>query len=658
MGSLTFGGRRTDGDGPRPPLVEDRTFKRWVLPALVLLAWTALLSRAVSAVPSEAWVTRWNLSDRGTVLRVHGMKADAQGNLTVAGDWVESNGPRADLVFVGDDLRDATAFFAKLRAPANAIAQFLQDQLAPWARVQVMNWPPGQPVGGYAGSLLVTDIMASDLNRICEGASIWDPARFAGVKLGEDTQALLTNGHGDIDRIRVNRLLLKDAFPQELWRSRNTAYFLLRFAPTGQLLWATNYASLDYPPNQLHAFDVDRQGNVVMTGTPDTVRFRADGRLGWMYGEGGADVAIDTRGYAFVTGGSTERIRTIELAPGGTNVWTREEADIPQDNPAYPQYPSYSTKVAVNDHGEIFVGGFEAFDAYIRNGFAPIFQLAIEKYTPAGDRAWKYTYMGAGLGIGVRVRNLYSLTARPDGGVIVTGDYYAYNERASSMIALNAAGQRVAPQEDLFQVATDISVVDPDGSVYGSSAFGILRVGKNGPDGIPRWTQDFTDDDHGTTGGFPRGMALDGRGAVIVTGGLSRPESGVDAATLAFSTENGGLLWVRRYNGPANKDDEGRAVVADAQGNLFVAGVSQNEVGGTDVILIKYGAVTPVRRTGSDIRLEFPGPIGGSVDIETSADLADWTFLGSTVFDTNGIARFVDTNSVPRLPQRFYRQKP
>ena len=645
--------------GAPPDSMAKPSTLRW-LRGLSALALALISPRVRSAVPPEAWVSRWNLPDRQNVLRVQGMKTDSQGNLFVAGDWVETNGPSANLIFIVDDLRDPYSFYSRLHASADPVSAFVRSRLTSITLSIVTDWTGSYPIV----SLLGQQVLVEDLNLICAGPSIWDPARFEGVKLGNDTVELLARGDGDLDRIALNRLLLKDAFPQELWRSRNTAYFLLKYAPTGKLLWATNYASLDFPPNQFHAFDVDRQGNVVMTGTPDTVRFRSDGKLDWVYSEAGADVAIDSRGYAFVTGASTEKIHTIELAPAGTNVWTKEEVDFPQ----YPQLKSFSTKVAVNDRGEIFVGGFEAFDALVHGGFYPMWQLAIEKYTPAGERAWKYTYMAAGPGIGVRAFGLYGLTTRPDGGVIVTGDYYVNNPRPSAMIGLNAAGQRVAPLDDIGQVATDVSVVDSDGSVYGATginnpdfpgfSFSMIRSGKNGRDGIPVWQQDFSDDDPSRVGRFARAIALDGRGAVIVTGSLPRPESGADAATIAYSTEQGGLLWVRRYNGPANKDDEGRAVVADAQGNLFVAGISQNEVGGTDVILIKYGAVTPVRRTGSDIRLEFPGPIGGSVDIETSADLADWTLLGSTVFDTNGIARFVDTNSVPRLPQRFYRQKP
>ncbi|MDP2323572.1 MAG: hypothetical protein Q8N51_06030, partial [Gammaproteobacteria bacterium] len=36
-----------------------------------------------------------------------------------------------------------------------------------------------------------------------------------------------------------------------------TRYTLLKYTPEGRLLWAAGYASAEFPPNQVRAFDLD-----------------------------------------------------------------------------------------------------------------------------------------------------------------------------------------------------------------------------------------------------------------------------------------------------------------------------------------------------------------------------------------------------------------
>src|SRR5207249_4089855 len=48
--------------------------------------------------------------------------------------------------------------------------------------------------------------------------------------------------------------------------------------------------------------------------------------------------------------------------------------------------------------------------------------------------------------------------------------------------------------------------------------------------------------------------------------------------------------WVHRYNGPANRTDEARAVAMDASGNVVVAGYSSGSGDDSDYYTAKYAA--------------------------------------------------------------------
>jgi uncharacterized delta-60 repeat protein len=71
-----------------------------------------------------------------------------------------------------------------------------------------------------------------------------------------------------------------------------------------------------------------------------------------------------------------------------------------------------------------------------------------------------------------------------------------------------------------------------------------------------------------------RAIATDASGNIYVTGvSYGGSKTNNDYATVAYDG-GGNELWVKRYNGPANKDDEARAITTDSSGNVYVTGIS------------------------------------------------------------------------------------
>jgi uncharacterized delta-60 repeat protein len=84
-------------------------------------------------------------------------------------------------------------------------------------------------------------------------------------------------------------------------------------------------------------------------------------------------------------------------------------------------------------------------------------------------------------------------------------------------------------------------------------------------------------------------IAVDGSGNVFVTGFSEDANGKKDVCSIKYDAA-GKQKWVKRYNGPANGDDEARAIAVDGSGNVYVTGRSERPKTGTDFVTIKYNA--------------------------------------------------------------------
>src|SRR5688572_31576369 len=85
-----------------------------------------------------------------------------------------------------------------------------------------------------------------------------------------------------------------------------------------------------------------------------------------------------------------------------------------------------------------------------------------------------------------------------------------------------------------------------------------------------------------------RKVAVDPDGNIIVAGDTDDRITGADILVIKYSGA-GVALWTNRYNGPANGDDRGTSVGVDQSGNVFVTGSSGDGPEGTNVNYITFG---------------------------------------------------------------------
>jgi uncharacterized membrane protein len=120
------------------------------------------------------------------------------------------------------DLKDLPGFAAKLKQPMDAVSQLLADRLSETSRQMLAKY-----TGANADAAPLLASLVKDLNgtNVIKGELIHDDRRFAGVTLSAETQKLLGQKPSSEALAYLNRLLVEDAFPQEITKNRRCALF-------------------------------------------------------------------------------------------------------------------------------------------------------------------------------------------------------------------------------------------------------------------------------------------------------------------------------------------------------------------------------------------------------------------------------------------------
>ena len=202
-----------------------------------------------------------------------------------------------------------------------------------------------------------------------------------------------------------------------------------------------------------------------------------------------------------------------------------------------------------------------------------------------------------------------ALAVDASGNVIVTGyldnpgrdaeDYYTakYAAANGALLWTRTYGGPIVDEGRVTDVATAVAV-DPSGNVvvtgYSRNEYYTLKYAA--ANGAIIWEQRFNPGDSGR----PYAVAVDSIGNVIVTGSsLSDNNSPytADYYTVKYAAGAGAVLWEKRYNGPANNEDQPRAIAVDGSDNVAVTGFSAsgNDIDGYpvhDYYTAKYAGAT------------------------------------------------------------------
>ena len=129
-------------------------------------------------------------------------------------------------LFVRDDLQSTSDMMLRLRDGSDALSQSLFRRTSPAFQTQLKN----------AGDSFDEPIKAAlivELNRLVQGPNLYDEKLFHEVNVKPETRALMKSNPDGKSLVALNRLLLEDAYPQELVKRPAKMKMLLSVAISG-----------------------------------------------------------------------------------------------------------------------------------------------------------------------------------------------------------------------------------------------------------------------------------------------------------------------------------------------------------------------------------------------------------------------------------------
>jgi hypothetical protein len=423
-------------------------------------------------------------------------------------------------------------------------------------------------------------------------------------------------------------------------------YEIIKYQPNGDEMWRARYGSANNGDDQLRGIAIDPSGNVIATGTSQTVKFSAMGALLWATPLSGRAVCANSN-YVYVAGSSEVDISTVQLqnnSADGHENWRRlidgagHNIDIAE-------------ALTMDGNGNVYVAGRESLPC---QGLFCYKVYGVASYTDAGQQRWHtntFNYFPATWAA------VSSLFIHPNGSLYVFG---TYNQGTVAVADLAKVGPEGGLSFTTYfpSEGTKMAMDRRIGSIFvtgrrqaqGTSnvQLATVTVFPEGNDSAQEiWS--YAGPNYMTEG---MDIAQDSEGNFYIAGQSSNDTN--STLFLAKLTPAGQRIGLDLYNTPTT-NSFAAGLTIDASDNVYVTGYSKTPEGGSEFVTIKYSAPPRIAENADGtIHLKFHSSPGGRYSIEATADFFNWRSLITNTADGNGLIQFDDTNTVS-VPYRFYR---
>lgn len=127
----------------------------------------------------------------------------------------ERTGP---ILFNTDELKDAEGLVLRLRSSDDSLSGYIRAQLSPNTMRMLEEYNPS-----HSPSNSLKQALVDELNTLLELQNFYREELFADVELSKETQKLLRADFQGKEVFHLNRLLIEDAFPDEIAKSQKSS---------------------------------------------------------------------------------------------------------------------------------------------------------------------------------------------------------------------------------------------------------------------------------------------------------------------------------------------------------------------------------------------------------------------------------------------------
>lgn len=380
-------------------------------------------------------------------------------------------------------------------------------------------------------------------------------------------------------------------------------FLIQKIDASGNFIWRQEYSYEGNGPDEATAIVVDASQLVYVTGFGNskdagndylTMKLDVNGNISWIktynysvtnqYDQANS-IALDANLNVIVTGQSdadetgnnNDDYLTIKYSNAGDELWVVRYNGL-------GDAIDRAVKVVADASNNIYVTG--------RGNNGSDDDYVTIKYDTNGNQQW--------LKYGDRTNNdrAYALAIDASSNIYVTGRSSNGNNHDFYTIKYNSAGQQQWAQAyDHFDDDQALAIcVDAASNVYvtgmsdgdaGAFLNYNIRTVKYNAAGQQQWTIEY--DGAAGNDDIPTAIAVSGSN-LFITGysdANNTPVTSNDIITLDYSTA-GTLTWSKPYSGVGGNDDSGNALIADAAGNVYVAGYEENSNHQRNALAIKY----------------------------------------------------------------------